>query len=123
MRKFLNSGLRGLFCIVAAFILLLPVTSYAASTTSEMAQYPGVTVSPDGSNLAWTTDLGDRSNERLPVGYTIDMKAPSTLRALQTGEHYYKKEATGSVRIGKWVVKHSPGQCIHDTPISNQKRY
>ena len=44
------------------------------------------------------------------------MNVQSSLRELDEGEHYYKKEAEGSVAIGKWVVMHSPGQCIHETP-------
>jgi len=84
-----------------------------------MAVYPGVTVSPDGSGQAWTTDHGDRTDERLPAGYTIDMHAESSIRNLNPGEHYYEAKAEGSVTIGKWVVKHTPGQCIHDVPTKD----
>jgi len=101
---------------VVACLLLAPLTVQAASTANEMAVYPGVTVSPDGSGQAWTTDYGDRTDEQLPDGYTIDMHKESAIRELNPGEHYYDTEAEGSVTIGKWVVKHTPGQCIHDTP-------
>lgn len=99
----------------AACLLLAPISVQAASTAAEMVVYPGITVSPDGSGQAWTTDYGDRTDERLLNGYTIDMHAESSLRELQPGEHYYETEAVGSVSIGKWVVSHTPGQCIHDT--------
>ena len=63
-------------------LLLTPLTVQAASTASEMAVYPGVTVSPDGSGQAWTTDYGDRTDERLPDGYTIDMHKESAIRKI-----------------------------------------
>ena len=102
--------------VLAMCLLLAPITSYAAPTTGEMDQYPNVTLSPDGSERAWTTDLWDKTDERLPHDYTVDMNVPSSLRSLKAGEHYYKTEAVGSVTVGKWRIKHSPGQCIHDTP-------
>ena len=113
--------LRNKICMGSAIVCLLltPLTVRAASTASEMAVYPGVTISPDGSGQAWTTDYGDRTDERLPDGYTIDMHKESSLRELNPGEHYYEAKAEGSVPIGKWVVKHTPGQCIHDTPTKD----
>lgn len=108
-------------CIFMAVMMFMPISVYAApaSTASEMSQFPNITVSPDGSGMAWTTDLWDKTDERLPIGYTIDMDAESTIRDLKEGEHYYAKAAVGSVTIGKWVVAHSPGQCIHDTPTKD----
>lgn len=97
-------------------LFMMPMRAQAASTTGEMAQYPNITLSPDGSERAWTTDYGDQTDENLPEGYTISMDAESSLRELDKGEHYYKKAAEGSVRVGKWVVMHSPGECIHETP-------
>lgn len=101
--------------MLALCLLLTPVTVRAAATTAEMVQYPNVSLSPDGSKRAWTTDLWDRTDECLPLEYTIDMKVSSSLRSLNAGEHYYETEAVGSVTIGKWVVMSTPGQCIHDT--------
>ena len=97
---------------------LTPVTTHAAANTGEMAQFPNVTLSPDGSQRAWTTDLWDKTDERLPWEYTVDMHAESTLGSPGAGEHYYGKPAEGSVTIGKWVVKHSPGQCIHGPTVT-----
>lgn len=105
--------------ILAMCLMFLPITSLAAATTGDMAQFPGVSLSPDGSKRAWTTDLWDKTNERLPKDYTVDMNVKSSVADLRTGQHYYKKEATGSVPIGKWVVSHTPGQCIHDTPTKD----
>ena len=107
-KKFwLKRILNKLLVSVAAGLLMAPITVQAASTASEMVIYSGVTVSPDGSGQAWTTDYGDRTDERLPSGYTIDMHAESSLRELYPGEHYYEAKAEGSVTIGKWVVKHT----------------
>ena len=61
---------------LAMCLMLSPITSYAAASTSEMAQFPNVTLSPDGSERAWTTDLWDKTNERLPWEYTVDMLHP-----------------------------------------------
>lgn len=103
--------------LVMCFVLM-PFTSLAAANTGEMAQFPNVTLSPDGSQRAWTTDLWDKTNERLPWEYTVDMHAESTLGSPGAGEHYYGKPAVGSVRVGKWVVMHSPGQCIHAPTVT-----
>lgn len=118
-RLSIKKMLKKLWIGSAVCLLLAPLTVKAASTANEMAVYPGVMVSPDGSGEAWTTDYGDRTDERLSAGYTIDMHKESALRALNPGEHYYEAKAEGSVNIGKWVVKHTPGQCIHDTPTKD----
>ena len=115
MKRFFSK----LVLVIAMCLMLTPITSYAAASTSEMAQFPNVTLSPDGSKRAWTTDLWDKTNERLPWQYTVDMNAESTIGELGAGEHYYGKQAVGSVTIGKWVVMHTPGQCIHDTPTKD----
>lgn len=115
MKKLLHK-----FMLVLAMCLMLaPITSYAAASTREMGQFPNVTLSPDGSERAWTTDLWDKTNERLSWEYTVDMNAESSIGELGAGEHYYGKQAEGSVTIGKWVVMHTPGQCIHDTPTKD----
>ena len=107
------------FILVLTLCLLMsPITSYAAASTSEMGRFPNVTLSPDGSARAWTTDLWNKENERLDREYTVDMNAESSIDVLGLGEHYYGKQAEGSVTIGKWVVKHSPGQCIHGPTVT-----
>lgn len=115
MKQFIRKAL----LVLAMCLMLTPVTSYAAASTSEMAQFPNVSLSPDGTKRAWTTDIWDKTNERLPWQYTVDMHAESTIGELGAGEHYYGKPAEGSVTIGKWVVMHTPGQCIHDTPTKD----
>lgn len=115
MKRFLSK-----FILVLAMCLMLtPLTAFAAESTSAMDQFPNVTLSPDGSERAWTTDHWDKTNERLPWQYTVDMHAESSIGTLKDGEHYYGKQAVGSVTIGKWVVMHTPGQCIHDTPTKD----
>ena len=93
----------------------------AADKAGDMAVYPGVTVSPDGT--AWTTDYMDRTNESLPEGYTISTGQVSALRGLNEGEHYYQVPAEGSVRIGKWVVAWRDAQCIHTFEAMNYKGF
>ena len=89
MKQFIRKAL----LVLAMCLMLTPVTSYAAASTSEMAQFPNVTLSPDGSKRAWTTDLWDKTNERLPYQYTVDMHAESTLGQPGIGEHFYGKQA------------------------------
>ena len=117
-RRSMKGLFRKFLLVLAMCVLLVPITSYAAANTSEMAQFPNVTLSPDGSKRAWTTDLWDKTNERLPYQYTVDMHAESTLGQPGIGEHFYGKQAEGSVTIGKWVVMHTPGQCIHAPTVT-----
>ena len=105
--------------VLALCLMLMPVTARAAENVREMGRFPNITLSPDGSERAWATDLGNKANESLPYGYTVDMQTESALEKLSEGQHYYGKQAVGSVSIGKWIVKHSPGQCIHDTPTKD----
>ena len=97
------------------------IPAVAANSVGDMAVYSGVTISPDGT--AWTTDYLDRTNERLPEGYTIATGQQSRLRSLNVGEHYYSYEADGSVNVGKWVVAHSYAQCIHSYEKMNYKGF
>lgn len=109
---------RKLICMLALCLMFAPITSHAATSTSEMVRFPNVTLSPDGSERAWTTDLWDKTNERLPWEYTVDMNIESSIGELKAGEHYYGKRAVGSVPVGKWVVMHTPGQCIHAPTVT-----
>ncbi len=90
-------------------------------TAADMAVFKGVSVSPNG--MAWTTDYMDKTNERLPHGYTIETGIASGLPALRNGEHYYRKPAEGSVNIGKWVVAWPGAQCIHNYEAMNYMGY
>ena len=84
MKRFLSK-----FILVLAMCLMLtPLTAFAAESTSAMDQFPNVTLSPDGSERAWTTDHWDKTNERLTWQYTVDMHAESSIGALKDGEHY-----------------------------------
>ena len=97
------------------------ITSMAADCAEDMAVYPGVMVSPD--QTAWTTDYMDRTNERMPEGYTISTGQSTGLRELETGEHYYKAATEGSIPIGKWVVAWPNAQCIHYYKAQNYKGF
>lgn len=55
----------------------------------------------------------------LPSGTTIETGIESSLRSPNVGEHYYDVNRTGEVPIGKWVVEHRPGWCIHDGNETN----
>lgn len=118
MRK-IKTGIQTLLslCLVITGMFLHNISAEAyntpATTTADMAQYKGVTVSPTGE--AWTTDYKDKTNERHPYGYTITTGVESSLKPLEKGQHYYNSIKAGAVNIGKWVVTHPDAQCIHDT--------
>lgn len=85
-RRIMKRLLSRLLLILAMSLMFAPITSYAAASTGEMSQFPNVTLSPDGSERAWTTDLWDKTNERLPVEYTVDMHAESSIGNLGAGQ-------------------------------------
>lgn len=87
----------------------------AASSAAERTIYtsPYVSVSEDGR--AWTTNSGDKDVKWYSEGETVETGIPSSLRGLETGEHYYLTLRQGSVPIGYWKVKWEKGQCIHNS--------
>lgn len=82
---------------------------------------PFLTFSPD--HEAWTVqealprveDAHNMSNPSCWYGLdeSIVTGKESSLRELETGEHYYKYERSGLVPIKKWVMAHRTGRCIH----------
>ena len=79
---------------------------------SSFENQPGLTFSPN--KKAFTTDAGRTDWEWYEYGTVVDTGISAKLRGTKTGEHYYKKEVTGIVNIGKWEVRHMRGKCIHD---------
>ena len=90
--------------------LLFPALPAEAAKTVYNSPY--VTFSPDGR--AWTTNAGDKNIQWYPSGETVSTGIASSLRALETGEHYYTKPRTGIVPIGYWRVEWTAAQCIHN---------
>lgn len=88
-----------------------------ASVAADMAQFDGVTVSPDLQ--AWTTEYKNKNIIQVQQEYTVYTGVSSTLPILQTGEHFYRAEAEGAVAIQKWVVQWSGAQCIHSFDAQN----
>lgn len=100
--------------------LLFPALLAEAAKTVYNSPY--VTFSPDGR--AWTTNAGDKNIQWYPYGETISTGIASSLRALETGEHYYTKPRTGIVPIGYWRVEWTAAQCIHnDHPYNDTEQY
>ncbi len=77
---------------------------------------PYVLFSPDGQ--AFTTCAGDRNYKWYEDNdsTTIDTGIKSSLRPLQTGEHYYNRYRRGELAVGMWKVVHRRGHCIHNLP-------
>lgn len=100
-----------------------------------MSQSPYVSFSPDGS--AWTV------KEELPYtnqystyweskeypeywykeGTTYATGIVSSIRSLKMGEHYYAWNRYGEVPVGKWVVEHQDGKCIHESDAGDIHGY
>lgn len=109
-----------LFLVLAVMLLLIPGRTVQAGSIYES---DFVAFSPDGE--AWTT------KEELPAfdwtglpGFWYEPQQvnfstgiPSTLRALNTGEHYYKYSRKGMMPVGQWRVAWKQPRCIQGADI------
>ena len=98
------------------FLLLWSGSLSVSAAQKTIYNSPYVTFSSD--NKAWTTNAGDTSYIFYPHGMTIVTGITSNLSGLETGQHYYRTARVGSVPVGKWVVNHQYGHCIHDVTAS-----
>lgn len=89
-------------------------TSFAIS---DMAEFEGVLVSPDGR--AWTTNYLEQDRQIRIRGYTITTGVGVLSVTPATGEHYYEAEEKGAVPIYKWVVQWPTPSCSHYYPGQN----
>ena len=92
--------------------MLLPGQKVDAAAKKTIYNSPYVTFSPDGK--AWTTCAGGRDYTWYDADTLVSTGITSSLRALNTGEHYYKVSRYGEIPIGYWQVSHRPAQCIHN---------
>ncbi len=114
---------QSLFCMAAVGVLsLLMATPVRAGTLYES---PYVTFSPD--NYAWTVreEIADPKYHNYfqltgttpaywyAKGDRVETGIPSSLRALEVGEHYYAVKRYGEVPVKYWEVSHAHGACIH----------
>ena len=107
-----------IFCLTI-LILLLGEKAFA----KEGFDYSFLEYSPDG--MAWTVrerlpNPGDANNHTnpscwYPDGETILVGNRSEQVIPGVGEHTYSYKRQGIVNVYKWVVKHSPARCIHNT--------
>lgn len=100
--------------LISLVIMLYLTVWIPVSAAEKQTLYnsPYVTFSPDGK--AWTANAGDADYEWYDEGTTVTTGIRSSLRKLQTGEHYYKAERQGEVPIGFWRTEYRTGTCIHD---------
>ena len=98
--------------LALAIAMLLPGQKVDAAAKKTIYNSPYVTFSPDGK--AFTTCAGDQNYTWYDNGTTVNTGIKSSLRNLETGEHYYAIRRSGEVPVGYWKVVHRPGQCIHD---------
>lgn len=123
--------------IVAALVFLVCCLGFFKldAEAGTLYESPYVTFTPDG--YAWTV------SEELPYtdkfynysfpdnapeywyskGTTHDTGIESTLRSLNTGEHYYKCDRMGEVPVGEWVVRNTTGMCIHDCKLEEGENW
>ena len=97
--------------LALGLMLLFPGQAEAADKKT-IYNSPYVSFSPDGK--AFTTCAGDQNYTWYDNGTTVNTGIKSSLRNLETGEHYYAIRRSGEVPVGYWKVVHRPGQCIHD---------
>ena len=98
--------------LALGIVMLLPGQKVDAAAKKTIYNSPYVTFSPDGK--AWTTCAGDRDYTWYDADTRVSTGITSSLRALNTGEHYYKVSRYGEIPIGYWQVSHRPAQCIHN---------
>lgn len=101
------------FCIVLWGMLLGILWRGLSVQAGDIYTSPYVSFAPDG--LAWTTDAGNRAVVWYAEDGSDDIRTgvTGTLRALQTGEHYYKVRKTGAIPISEWRVALSRVNCCH----------
>ena len=103
--------------ILGIAAVILAVLSVNAAGEQTIYNSPYVSFSPDGK--AWTTNAGDKNYTWYQNKETVSTGISSTIRELETGEHYYKVSRTGTIPIGYWEVEFTKGSCVHDTYPSN----
>ena len=99
--------------------LLFP--AFPAEAARTIYNSPYVTFSPDGK--AWTTNAGDKNIRWYPSGETVSTGIASSLRALETGEHYYYIPRKETVPVGYWRVEWTAAQCIHYDSSSPSEQF
>ncbi len=100
--------------VLAVFLVWLLTDQSAAAAAYHRTVYnsPYVSFSPDGQ--AWTTNFGDKHIRWYRKGETVSTGITSSLRPPGEGEHYYSVRVTGQAPVGRWVVEHEAGQCVHE---------
>lgn len=105
--KWMKWMYRAIFILGCIFITGEPVHVQAGVYDS-----PFVTFSPDGN--AFTTNAEDRNYVWYEEGYCIDTGEVSSLKTPAAGEHVYTYINNGEAVVGKWIVEHKKGRCIHN---------
>ncbi len=102
-----------LWCGIFVLIVMGQIYSITVQAGSIYTS-PYVSFSPD--RQAWTTDAGNQNVVWYKADGSDDVETgvESSLADLQTGEHYYSYERTGTVPIAKWVVRDSKVNCCHN---------
>lgn len=103
--------------ICLAFLAILAGVGIRGGSVQAGSIYtsPYVTFSPD--RKAWTTDAGNTDIEWYATDGSDDVVTgvESTLRNLQSGEHYYSVQRTGAVPVARWRVHTSAVNCCHNS--------
>lgn len=100
----------GMLCLfVAFFVAFFPLS--ARAEVKSIYNSPYVSFSPDGK--AWTVQAWDRTATWYPMGTTVSTGLTSSLRELNTGEHYYLNYGDELIPVSRWEVAHPYASCIH----------
>lgn len=109
------------FITVYILVLMIFLNCQIQAEASSLIANPNISWSPDGQ--AFTTDAGEKNYITYLPGTKIQTGIKSSLRGLETGEHYYKKDRKGDIPIGKWESAYSPGRCIHNSYLPEDNPY
>lgn len=107
----MKKGIMAALLAAAAVCLPVKAAPMTAAGLKTIYNSPYVSFAPDGQ--AWTVNLGDRNIRWYQRGTTVNTGVASALREPEEGEHIYYRQRTGEAPVGRWVVEHEAGQCIH----------
>lgn len=121
MKKAKKRGRRKRIFPCGLLMILSFVFAVALQVQAAWENNPYISFSPDGN--AYTTNAGETDYEWYETGTVVKTGVEGTVGALNVGQHYYSKSVNGLVLVGKWVVMHETGTCIHNSYTADGSFY
>lgn len=110
----------GLLKWMATLFLLLWAESLKVGAAGHQTIYnsPYVSFTPDGQ--AWTANAGDTNCVWYSQGMVVSTGIHSSLKDLETGQHYYSYTRIGEVPVEKWEVRYRTASCVHKINLNGK---